>query len=289
VDIRKCLRRVSIPRGTLPLALLLSLANPVARPLRAQTAILPPDAAVNAYEQGRQAIRKGNFAAGLDKLKEALATGHTEPKEHFGTSRNFTDWYDPYYWLGVAYMELGDEPEALRNFQKSRTAGVIEKWPEYRNLLERLDELERRAAARRSPPEERPVSAPTPVPGLTPSLLPALPPPTVSPASTPLPVASPPVEPDPGDLEALLASLSAGAWEDAERALSRLRARTPETPEADILEAVLAGTRYVLDGSRDQALLGRARKSLAAFRRRGGPKRVESAWISPSLSRALSD
>src|SRR5713226_345750 len=144
----KCLTRPDIPRF-LGVALMLVFLGWKVR--AAETAILPPDSAARAYELGRSAVRKKDYVAGIQRLEEALATGHTRPAVNFGTSRNFVDWYDPYYWLGVAHMELGNDPEALLNFKKSREAGVIERFPEFPNLLDRIATLERRAEERQRP------------------------------------------------------------------------------------------------------------------------------------------
>ena len=116
-----------------------------AGPLRAQ-AILPPDAAVKAYQAGQAAAQRKDWPLVVRKMNDALATGHTQAQKDFGTTRNFVDLYDPYYWLGVAHMELGEVLEAKRNLLLSRSEGVIDGFPESADLLGRLGQLERREA-----------------------------------------------------------------------------------------------------------------------------------------------
>ena len=129
-------------------------------PLRAQ-AILPPDAAVKAYQAGQAAAQRKDWPLVVRKMNDALATGHTQARTHFGTTRNFVDLYDPYYWLGVAHMELGEVLEAKRNLLLSRSEGVINGFPESADLLGRLGQLERREA-------QQAAALPTPAAGPTP-------------------------------------------------------------------------------------------------------------------------
>lgn len=262
----------------------------------AETAILPPDAAARAYELGREAVRKKDYVAGIQRLDEALATGHTRPAVNFGTSRNFVDCYDPYYWLGVAYMELVNETQALANFRKSREAGVIERFPEFASLVERMSVLEKREEERKRPPEATPtpvliVSFPTATPPPVPTMPPPVPSPDVpaTPTPEPPPAASPLPTPDPAELTPALAALSAGQWEAAETALARYRERHADAVETDLVESVLFGTRYLLEGKKDTALLAKAKARLASYRRRGGSKKAEEIWISPSLAAALKE
>lgn len=285
----KCLTRPDIPRFLGAAFMLAFLGWKAAA---AEAPILPPDAAARAYELGRSAVRKRDYVTAIQRLDEALATGHTRPAVNFGTSRNFVDWYDPYYWLGVAHMELGNDPEALANFRKSREAGVIERFPEFANLLERISSLEKREAER-----QRPLVSPTPTIVIalatpTPPSPPTLPPPLPSPelaTPTPEPTLEPGPRPTPdsAELTPALAALSAGQWDAAATALSRYRQRYPEALESDLVETVLYGTRYLLEGKKDSSLLAKAKASLTSYRRRGGSKRAEEAWISPPLAAAL--
>ena len=145
----------SIPRASGSVRVIAVALIAFAGPLRAQ-AILPPDAAVKAYQAGQAAAQKKDWPLVVRKMNDALATGHTQARTHFGTTRNFVDLYDPYYWLGVAHMELGEVLEAKRNLLLSRSEGVIDGFPESADLLGRLGELERREAQQAAAPRPRP-------------------------------------------------------------------------------------------------------------------------------------
>ncbi|MFI5181894.1 MAG: hypothetical protein ACHQPI_10920 [Thermoanaerobaculia bacterium] len=274
----KCPVPMVIPRTLVGTALAALFAASLGA---AQSTILPRDAAVREYELGREALKKKDFRSAVDRMNAALATGHTRADERFGTSRYQLEWYDPYYWLGVAHMELGEEEEARRNFRLSREAGVIERRPEYADLLSRMRLLDEREAARR---------APTPGPTATPT--PAVPAAsrrreTQSQTHRP-PEAERSVHPSPASLTPLIEAIAKGRFRDAESELEKARAAAPDAAEPELLAAVLFGSRYVLEGSADPSLLAKAKKSLATFRRRGGSPRSEEAWLSPALRGLLS-
>ena len=140
----KCLSAGDTPRGrlTLVVSLALALLPATTRADRAKAAILPPDAAARAFEAGRDAVKRGDYPAGIRRLEEALATGHTRPEEHLGTTRNFVDRYDPDYWLGVAYMETGQKEKARLHLARSKANGAITRWPEFSDLAARLASLQ---------------------------------------------------------------------------------------------------------------------------------------------------
>jgi hypothetical protein len=87
-------------------------------------------------------------------------------------------------------------------------------------------------------------------------------------------------------LAGALAALAAGSFDEAASLVRAERSRSPGARELDLLEASALGSRYVLEGRRDEALLSAARASLASFRQKGGAARAEAALISPTL-RAL--
>jgi len=106
--------------------------------------------AADLYEKGVRLIKSARYVEGEALIEEALSRGATEPNEAQGTeSRYLERHYDPYYWLGVAKMELGEREEALRLFGVSETylskgdsVPVITKWPrEYQDLKRRKAEL----------------------------------------------------------------------------------------------------------------------------------------------------
>ncbi len=273
----KCLVPTAIPRTLAGAVLTVLLA---ARLGATQAPILPRDAAVREYELGLEALKKKDFRAAIERMNAALATGHTRADERFGTSRYQLEWYDPYYWLGVAQMEMGDEEAARRNFRLSQEAGVIERRPEYADLLSRTRILDEREAARRLP-TPRPTPLPTPA----------------APAARKQDAPSPPrrlpepdriVRPSAASLTPLIAAIAQGRFREAESELERVRMAVPDAAETELLAAVLFGSRYVLEGSRDPSLLARAKNGLATYRRRGGSSRSEEAWLSPALRELLS-
>jgi hypothetical protein len=251
-----------------------------AGPLQAQ-AILPPDAAVKAYQAGQAAAQRKDWPLVVRKMNDALATGHTQARAHFGTTRNFVDLYDPYYWLGVAHMELGEVLEAKRDLLRSRSEGVIDGFPESADLLGRLGQLERREA--QQAPAPPPTAGPTPEPTAPPA--PSAVPTAAAPShddATPTPNDAPGADP-----ERILTLFSAGDFAGAEAAIESYRRARPLAREADLLAALVLGTRYVLEGRADPSLLTRARKAFSSWRKRGGGRRSEESLLSPSLLATL--
>jgi hypothetical protein len=261
----------------------------LAAPLSAQ-GILPPDAAVKAYQAGQAAAQRKDWPLVIQKMNDALATGHTHARQHFGASRYTVDLYDPYYWLGVAHMELGEVLEAKRNLLLSRSEGVIDGFSESADLLGRLGALERReaqqSALRESPTPAPPVATPTvPVPVSVPIPDPAAAPTAGAPAGDP----GAPESRDAKDAgpERILTLFSAGDFAGAEAGVERFRRARPDAREADLLASLVLGTRYVLEGRADPTLLARAKKALGSWRKRGGGRRTEEALLSPSLLATL--
>jgi hypothetical protein len=272
----------SIPRRVLAAWSLLAVALAAVVPASAQP-ILPPDAAVKAYQAGQAAAQRKDWPLVIRKMNDALATGHTQARTHFGTTRNFVDLYDPYYWLGVAHMELGEVLEAKRDLLKSRSEGVIDGFPESADLLGRLGTLERREALQLAA-----LATPTPTPPVEPTIVAtriALPEPLPTvPAPDPPPASR---EDSNADPERVLTLFAAGDFAGAEAAVESFRHARPAAREADLLATLVLGTRYVLEGSVDAPLLARAKKALASFRKRGGERRSEEAILSPALLAAL--
>lgn len=265
----------------------------------AQSSILPPDAAAREYRAGRDAVRARDFPEAIRRLTAALATGHDRPAERLGTARYSVERYDPDYWLGVAYMESGDDLRARLHLTRSRGSPLVQGWPEYADLVRRLAELDRRGSASRTPAVEppatptrtaTPTAPPAPEPTPTAGVLEPGPPPAPSPtADPPVPARRPPPEaPLPAEeTAAVIAAISRGRWDDARGALGVLRSRSPGHPGADLLEAVLEGSSYLLSGRSDEQARRRARAALEAYRRKGGSAEAEDAWVSPALRAAL--
>jgi len=290
--------RDRILRGALMAALALAALPPHAGLAAPQAPSLPHDSAARPYLEGKDLFEKGRYREAIQKLEEALRTGHERPQERFGTSRYAVDFYDPHYWLGRALMELGDDAAALSHFRASAAGG---QFPDRRETVERtrrIAELERREAARREPPPAATVPASVPTPAAAPVLpppQPGLPEPTAAPATSTspspgtvpagLPTAVP--SPAPARLTGAIAALAAGQFDVAAARAREERRRSPGARELDLVEAAALGGRYVLEGRRDDALLAAARASLASFREKGGSARAEATLLSPSLRTLL--
>jgi hypothetical protein len=261
-----------------------------------QQSILPPDSAARPFLAGRDLVEKGRYREAVPKLEEAIRTGHEKPAERFGTSRHSVDYYDPHYWLGRALMELGDEAGALLHLRASAADGDFPNRRETEDRARRITELENRQAARLETPAPGPSAspAPTPVPFFpspppTPPALTPTPTPPLVPVPTLVPTAALPApasSPSPVRLDGVLAALAEGDFDAVERRVRAARIRSPGARELDLVEAAAFGSRYVLEGRRDAALLATARARLTSFRQKGGSVRAEATLISPSL-RAL--
>ncbi|MEO6323820.1 MAG: hypothetical protein ABIT01_09215 [Thermoanaerobaculia bacterium] len=171
------------------IGLLLVLLAPEARADRRD------QVAADRYNDGVALIKKGRYREGAAKIQEAVARGATEPNEEQGTeTRYLARRYDPYYWLGVAQMEMGLSDQALANFEKSesivpagRSRAVILGWrEEYADLQRRKKQLLATLEAALPP---TPAPSPTKAPALVITLPTAVPTSvSVSPAlPTPIP------------------------------------------------------------------------------------------------------
>lgn len=266
--------------------------------------------AADLYTEAVALIRKGKHREAAERLSRALERGATEPNEMQGTeTRYLAKRYDPYYWLGVAQMEMGLTEQALANLEKSETYGLVKKWPEEWADLSRRKELllarlEPAAAPR---PTALLASAPTP---LRPSATPVAPAAVVAavPTATPIALKLPTPPPDrvaalpaakgspvptaaspAAFLSAALDALGAGRLDEAEaRVLSASRA-DPLSPKPDVLNAFVLATRFVVQGGTDEALLVRAREALAQWRRKAGPLRPLPPILSPALRKLLAE
>lgn len=112
--------------------------------------------AADLHEDAVRFIKKGKHREALECLYRCLDRGATAPNEKQGSQTRFLVYqYDPYYWMGVAHMELGNSSLAEKFFQKSLSFGVVKKWTrEYNDLLGRLETLRLRRAVAQINQEE---------------------------------------------------------------------------------------------------------------------------------------
>ncbi len=169
---------------------LLLVALPVAANRRDQKA-------ADFFTEGVRLIKAGKYAEGAQKMRAALERASEPTDEQGSTTRFLARRYDPYYWLGVAQMEMGLDDQALQSFESSlgivpvgRKEALVKGWPEeYADLQRRMATLARKLEAP-VVAEARP--SPRPVPPVEPTLpaaaLPSPSPPVLQPpAATPTP------------------------------------------------------------------------------------------------------
>ncbi len=135
--------------------------------------------AADLYSDAVKLIKKREFKKAIPLLQEALDRGATEPNEQQGSQTRFLVYqYDPYYWLGVAFMETNEEEKAQLNFDKSEASGVIRKWPDlYSDLTRRKETLEKKlsvAVAIPAPVPARPTPTSAPVVAAIPTKAPEI-------------------------------------------------------------------------------------------------------------------
>ncbi len=259
-------------------------------------------------------IRAKKYRPAIVKLNEALSRGATEPNDEQGSrSRFYARRYDPYYWLGVAHMELGDDARALGNFEKSlstipadRKEPLVKGWKEeYGDLQARMALLLKRMEASPAPP------ARLPAPTLVAVAPPAAPPTAIVVAQAPPTAAPAAPAAQAGAASALAAdekrtfraevapalrTAALGAaldaygrqdWRLMEVHVARARAVDPGAPQADVLECAARLTRFVLGGRRDQGELRSARELFLGWRAKVGARRDLPGILSPSMRTLL--
>lgn len=185
--------------------LLLSVGTPARADRRDQKA-------ADLFNDAVAEIRAKKYRPAIAKLNEALGRGATEPNDEQGSrSRFLARRYDPYYWLGVAHMELGDDARALGNFEKSlSTVPADRKEPLIKGWKEEYGDLQARMATLLKRMEVTPVpSVRLPAPTLV-AVAPPIPPTQVVLAEAPPSVVptTPPAHPTSvtaGPLEVLIA------------------------------------------------------------------------------------
>lgn len=153
--------------------------------------------AADLFTEGVRLIKDGKYAEGAQKVRAALERASEPTDEQGSTTRFLARRYDPYYWLGVAQMEMGLEEQALQSFESSlsivpvgRKEALIKGWPEeYADLQRRMATLSKKleapivAEVRPTPRPAPPVEPTSPA-----ATLPSPPPPALqSPAATPTP------------------------------------------------------------------------------------------------------
>lgn len=152
------------------IVVMLLVAFPVAANRRDQKA-------ADFFTEGVRLIKAGKYAEGAQKMRAALERASEPTDEQGSTTRFLARRYDPYYWLGVAQMEMGLDDQALQSFESSlgivpvgRKEALVRGWPEeYADLQRRMATLSKKlepplvAEVRPSPRPVPPVERTQPV------------------------------------------------------------------------------------------------------------------------------
>jgi tetratricopeptide (TPR) repeat protein len=160
------------------------------------------------YDAGLIAAKKGNWSAVAQKMTAAIGQLGKENSKARTYGMDFRN-YRPYYYRGVAYLNLGKYEQAIADFETTGGPG-----PENMGDISTLLERAKKMAAASSEPDPTPTRVDPPVRTAPPPVTP----PVVTPTQTPVP------QIDPGQRQRASAAL-AGARQKLEGA-QRRRATT---------------------------------------------------------------
>lgn len=121
------------------------------------------------YDDGLVAVRKGNWNLAVQKMSSAIK-GNPKENDRARTYGVITTNYHPYYYRGVAYLNLGRYEEAVADFERTSGPG-----PENLGSLDVLMERAKKQLAASAEPEPAPaVTRPAPA-AQPPATVPAAP------------------------------------------------------------------------------------------------------------------
>jgi len=171
------------------------------------------------YDAGLIAVKKGNWSTVAQKMSAAISQNKTENSKARTYGMDFRN-YRPYYYRGVANLNLGKYDQAIADFEKTGGPG-----PENLGDISTLLERAKKMAAASSEPEPAPTPTrvePTPV----------RPTPTVvtPPVNTPAPVP----QIDPGQRQRASSAL-ASARQKIEGAQRRRATASPQYSQASTI------------------------------------------------------
>src|SRR5262245_54406183 len=111
---------------------------------------------VRPYEEGVKAFNSAAWQKAVASLEAAI---RIDPKQnaHKPTDGVFTDPYFPYYYLGVAYLRLGDNEKASRNFAEAIRQGGMSG-----AMTDEIRKYQADLAPKPPPRAQGPANAPTP-------------------------------------------------------------------------------------------------------------------------------
>jgi tetratricopeptide (TPR) repeat protein len=174
------------------------------------------------YEAGYKAARAGNWALVVDKMNKAIAANPKEDNKARTYGAIFIN-YHPYYYRGVANLNLGRFDQAIADLEKTTGPGPVD--------LGSIEQLIKNAKAQ----SEEPAVASTPTPTPTPS------------RPVPVPVPTAPV------LDGALRSQAQAGIRQARERLDAARARRAAGSALDnaIAQLADANTRFNTAKSND--------------------------------------
>ena len=180
------------------------------------------------YDAGLNAIRKGQWSVAVQRMSAAISANGTE-NDRARTYGNIFISYHPYYYRGVANLNLGKYEAAVHDFEQARGVGEVDQ-----GSIETLMQRARTKLEASQTPPPQPQPQPQPVP------------PTPQPRVQPQPVA-PSIDP-------ALRQRARSAIEDAKRHLDAAKNRKAAgtQPYNDAVKAIAdANTRSELAKSND--------------------------------------
>lgn len=122
------------------------------------------------YDAGLKAARSGQWPAVVQKMSAAIG-GNAKESNNARTYGAIFINYHPYYYRGIAYMNLGKYEQAIADFEKTSGPGELD--------LGSLDSLMQRAKAKQeaasAPEPQTPAPVPVPVPAPVPRPVPVQP------------------------------------------------------------------------------------------------------------------
>ena len=239
-----------------------------------------------AYVEGLRAFDAGDYVRSAERMRTALAEDAREGTARFRHRAQNAEDYFPHLWLGLSLEKLGDADGARSALGESRRQGAVAARPALARILAAA--LVRLTPAPPTPTPVPPPPTPSPVPSpgrTTPPedtvptvVVPTIVPATARPAATPSPAG-----PSTAPLRAGLRAFLRGDYHESERLLATEKERTPA---ARLVVAWSLAGRHLLAGSRDPALLERAREERARALRDGAPA-ASPPWLSPAIAGLL--
>ncbi|HKB78244.1 MAG TPA: tetratricopeptide repeat protein [Thermoanaerobaculia bacterium] len=111
------------------------------------------------YDDGLNAVRKGQWQSVVQKMSAAIK-GHSGEDNHARTYGAIFINYHPYYYRGLAYLNLGQYEKAVADFEKTSGPGEVDQGP-LETLMERAKS--KLAAETAAPPPQPAAPVPQPV------------------------------------------------------------------------------------------------------------------------------